>query len=300
MAKKDVYEVITEKILTDLESMDNPWVKPWVTQSIGNQRNGESKRPYTGINALVLATSGRESANWFTFNQINKRGLRLKKGSKSVPVIGWFKTNKKDYDSSNEEEQAYLCARFYKVFNAFDIEDCPEDLLNIQEIKTFDNPRFEDAEDVIFATSADIHYGHDSAFYRPMQDTVHMPNIESFLKSHEYYSTMFHELGHWTGNSKRLDRFKSNKVAAFRSTEYSREELVAELCSVFVCSALDITSDSTYRNSVAYLQGWGKFLRSDAKAFVVAAQQAQKAADYILNAQSAMSKLKSEVQNEQN
>jgi len=283
--KKNVYEIITSKILEDLESMNNPWVKPWVSRSIGCQKNGESKRAYTGINALILATSGRESDNWLTFNQINKLGLRLKKGSKSAPVIGWFKTRgKKDEETGEIDlDSSYLSARFFNVFNAFDIEDCPESLLGFKDTPTYENPRFDHADSLIQATQAKINHGYAAAFYRPSVDEVYMPDLNKFTYSHEYYSTLFHELGHWTGSQKRLARFKDNKVAAFRSLEYSREELVAELCSVFVCSTLDITSDNTYRNSVAYLKGWAKFLRDDAKAFVIAAQQAQKASDFILD-----------------
>jgi antirestriction protein ArdC len=93
---------------------------------------------------------------------------------------------------------------------------------------------------------------------------------------------MFHELGHWTGHSSRLNRSELQKANLFNSKNYSREELCAEMASVFVCSSLNISNESSLRNSAAYLQSWMKFLTDNPKAFVIACQQAQKAADFIL------------------
>lgn len=86
---------------------------------------------------------------------------------------------------------------------------------------------------------------------------------------------------HSTGHSNRLNRQGITEVAAFGSETYSKEELVAEIGAAMLCSIAGI-DNSTLENSVAYIGGWLRKLKSDNKIIVQAAGQAQKGADYIL------------------
>jgi antirestriction protein ArdC len=109
-----------------------------------------------------------------------------------------------------------------------------------------------------------------------------MPKPERFDSSEAYYSTLFHELTHSTGHSDRLGRKGIMDTVMFGSSDYSREELVAEMGSAFLCGETGILEPCIDRSS-AYIAGWLKALKNDRKLVVVAAAQAQKAADYILN-----------------
>ncbi len=80
----------------------------------------------------------------------------------------------------------------------------------------------------------------------------------------------------------RLDRNLDTELAAFGSPDYSREELVAEMGAAFLCGETGILEPCIDRSS-AYIAGWLKALRGDRKLVVIAAAQAQKAADFILN-----------------
>ena len=125
------------------------------------------------------------------------------------------------------------------------------------------------------------HDGGDSAFYRPSTDSIHLPFTWDFNSMGEYYSTLFHELGHSTGHTSRLNRHcMETGIAPFGSPTYSREELVAEFTSAFLCAESGI--ENTLENSTAYIQGWAKVIRKDKRLVVVAASQGQKAADYII------------------
>jgi antirestriction protein ArdC len=96
-----------------------------------------------------------------------------------------------------------------------------------------------------------------------------------------FYSVLFHELGHSTGHKSRLAR-KDFCEASFGSETYSKEELVAEMTAAFLCGVNQIEL-KTIDNSAAYIKSWLKKLKDDPKMVVLAAAQAQKAADYILN-----------------
>jgi len=130
----------------------------------------------------------------------------------------------------------------------------------------------------------EIRRGGGRAFYRPSEDLVNIPRPEAFESTEEHYCTLFHELVHSTGHGSRLDRKTIKDVAPFGSANYSREELIAEMGAAFLCGSAGI-ENATIDNSAAYIKGWLGVLGSDSKMVVIAASQAQKAAEYILHKQ---------------
>ena len=125
--------------------------------------------------------------------------------------------------------------------------------------------------------------GGDRAYYRPSADAVVCPKLEAYKDEGEYWSTVFHELGHSTGHRSRLNRpgVDGERVHAFGSENYSKEELIAELTACFLCA--DVGIDDTRENSAAYLHGWAKKLGDEPRLIVTAASAAKKAADFIQN-----------------
>ena len=124
------------------------------------------------------------------------------------------------------------------------------------------------------------HNGGQQAFYRPAADAVHMPDKTRFVSIEAYYSTLFHELSHSTGHSTRLDRKLDTDPKPFGSSDYGKEELVAEMSAAFLCSHAGI-QPVVIGNQAAYLAGWLKQLKSDKKLVISAAGQAQRSADWI-------------------
>jgi len=109
-----------------------------------------------------------------------------------------------------------------------------------------------------------------------------MPVGERFEKGEEYYSVLFHELGHSTGHQSRLARKEVMERNEFGSQDYSTEELCAEMSAAMLCAAAGI-SNETIEMSASYIESWLSAFRTNKKLLVVAAAKAQKAADYILN-----------------
>ena len=125
------------------------------------------------------------------------------------------------------------------------------------------------------------HDGGDRAYYRPSNDTVHLPAMATFHSAEEYYSTKFHELAHSTGHESRLNRHGlETGIAPFGNAVYSKEELVAEFGAAFLCAKAGI--DNTIDNSAAYIAGWCKAVRNDNRLVITAASQGQRASDYIV------------------
>ena len=122
----------------------------------------------------------------------------------------------------------------------------------------------------------------NEAYYSPSRDTVVVPMKEQYQHINEYYSTTFHELVHSTGHKNRLNRLETTAVASFGSETYSKEELVAEIGSATILSALEIETKRTFTNSIAYIQNWLNVLKNDNHFIISASSQAEKAVDYIL------------------
>ena len=275
--KKNIaYEIITERILSLLEQGTVPWHKPWTGGGLA--QNLVSKRPYRGINCFLLNISGYSSPFWATLNQINKKGGRVIKGQKSTPVVFWKWIEIEDEETGEKVEKPFL--RYYRVFNLEQTEgiEVPES----DKPKEIEFTPIERCERIIqeMPNKPLGQHKHQAAWYKPSLDLINMPRPETFESKEEYYSTFFHELAHATGHPSRLNRPTLTEMAPFGSTNYSKEELVAEMTSAMLCGVTGI-ENKTIDNSAAYVQGWLKKLRNDKRLVVLAAAQAQKAADYI-------------------
>ena len=85
-----------------------------------------------------------------------------------------------------------------------------------------------------------------------------------------------HEAGHWAGGPSRLNRDFSGRHG---SQAYAREELVAELCSAFLCAELGVAPTVRHAD---YLGAWLEILKGDNRAIFQAASMASKAADFVM------------------
>ena len=78
-----------------------------------------------------------------------------------------------------------------------------------------------------------------------------------------------------------MKKRKQVDAVRFGDTNYSKEELVAEMGAGFLCGGAGI-ENRTIADAASYLQGWLKKLSNAPRLLVQAASQAQRAADYIL------------------
>jgi antirestriction protein ArdC len=275
----NVYEIVTEQVIKQLESGVAPWRKPWRAEMPCNLISG---KPYRGINPFLLGTQGYGSRYWLTFNQAAKLGGHIRKGERSSLVTFWHIGQERIVRSADgkDRKQTPFLLRFYRVFNVEQTEGIAEKL-GLGKA----SPRIADLDQCEAIVSAmpnppQCAQSH-KAWYRPANDTVGMPAKSLFHSSEEFYSTLFHELTHSTGHPSRVGREGIENLQSFGSESYSREELVAEMGAAFLCGVTGI-APAVLENSAAYLQCWIDRLKGDSKLLVSAASAAQKASDYIL------------------
>lgn len=288
-SRASLYEEVTATIITQLEEGVFPWVRPWskAKASLGLPRNAVTKRAYSGINILVLwgavIEGGYPSQDWLTFRQAQAAGGCVRKGERGRTVFYADRFTPKDEREqveSGEEARSIPFLKRFTVFNAAQCDGLPEGLVT-EPAPLPERELHYAAEDLIAASGADFRIGGAQAFYSPSGDFVMVPPQPAFHHQIDYYRTALHELGHWTGHSSRLDR---DQIGRFGSAPYAREELVAELASAFLCSALGI--EPTVRHA-DYLGSWLEVLRADNRAIFRAASQASKAAEFLLQCQAA-------------
>ncbi|MBU2645536.1 DUF1738 domain-containing protein [bacterium] len=281
--KKNVYQIVTERVIEKMEAGVIPWRKPW--GGLGPAKNLVSKKPYRGINTFLLGSAGHISNYWLTFNQVKDKGGTIKKGAQSEMVVFWKKLDAKEDPDTAEEGNAgeslgsRAILRYYRVFNLDDVEG----IVAPEELKPLDFEPHEKAEAIVDGYRGKPVIKADSkAAYYPAPDVVGMPPEKFFHSVEEYYSTLFHELVHSTGHKRRLGRdgFNAGDSVMFGSSSYSKEELIAEMGNAFLCAESGI--EGTFDNSVAYIQSWVKKFKDHPKMVVQAAGAAQMAADHIL------------------
>lgn len=273
---------ITADIIRMVEEGTAPWQKPWrCGERAGRPHNAITGRFYTGGNRMVLSIAqdmiGSNDPRWATFKQAQAAGWQIKKGSKSRMIEFWqFHKEEKDEEGKKVWVDLPRPRVFFAfVFHASQIEGIPEFDSGSECVPAWDVEK--EAERIIAASGARIVFGGDRACYNPITDQIRMPDRRAFPNGPAFYATMMHELGHWTGHPSRLNRDLSG---GFGSEDYAREELRAEMASLFLSYEMGLPFDPAPHAS--YASSWLEVLRKDKDAFFQACRDAERIADYLL------------------
>lgn len=273
-----INEIITSKIIEELEKGLIPWSKPWSGQ--GQCVNYITRKPYSFLNEMLLGRTGE----YLTFNQVKQLKGSVKKGAKASMVTFYKMQIVEEENSKGEKVQKKIpLLRYYNVFHISDTDGIESKALPAKPFNTIEN-----AESTInnYFTKHNIKFENvagDKAYYSPSSDKVVLPLKKQFANEPKYYSVLFHESVHSTGHESRLNRL--TKIASFGNEEYSKEELTAEIGASIMMNNFSIDTEATFTNSCAYIQGWLKVLKNDNNMIVSASSKAQKAVELILDKQ---------------
>ena len=282
--RTDLYKAITEQIITAIEAgvEDGSYQLPWHRGgSLSMPVNAVSRQPYHGINTLLLWSSARQAGystgEWATYRQWAAAGAQVKKGERASVVLLWKTIGHPDNDADgahDDHRRQRTLARAFHLFNAAQVDGYTPARQALPLAA-----RIEGADAFFAAQPAEIWHGSDEAFFDPASDVVCLPAFGAFTSAEAYYSVYAHELTHWTGSAKRLERDLSGR---FGSAAYAMEELVAELGAAFTLGHLGLAARPRDDHAV-YLASWLKVLRDDPAAILTAASRAQLAADYLIS-----------------
>ena len=294
--KRNYYKEITDQVIDLMTKHKENWFKPFQVSTMNGHHNLKSKKCYQGLNCFQIGmsvyTNGFKSNEWATYKQWFELGGGVKEGKKIItpskyivkgkgtPIFYW---NFKEYEDKNNKDKTVKIPflKHYTIFNA--------DQVNGYETKELETKELDDwkahfkTDTFVENTGARIE-NNNKAFYSPGLDFIGMPNKEDFKPNKEdtkeqlYYSTLLHELTHWTGHKSRCNRDLQNR---FGSQAYAMEELIAETGSAFLCSHLGVTKAPT-PNHARYLNNWLEVLKKDDKAMIKAFTLSKASSEYLL------------------
>ena len=291
--KFDVYQAVTDKLADMLENTTDPWKRPWKTTGLYSSTpiNVVSRKPYRGINVVILMSAGYSSGEWATFDQWKKKGgeerdedgkivkegtMHVRKGEKGTTIVY---AKRFDKDQNDPESKGGFMMRAYTVFNAEQVEGYQSKLVE----------RSERVTEFLRHMLVNYQEGSDSAYYSPTYDHIRMPKPEQFIDTahgtaiEHFHSTQLHEYIRAMGHKDRLNR---DQTGRFGSEDYAYEELIAELGAAFLCSYLGVSA-TVREDHAIYLKNWLKAMKNDKKFFFKAASEAQKAVDFMIAKQPA-------------
>ena len=282
----DIHQHITNQIISCIEAGAGDFRLPWhAGGTITSPTNIESKKHYRGVNILALwaagAGNGYTSGQWGTYRQWANAGAQVRRDEKSTYIVFYKELHYASVDQTDPSEndaETRLFARATPVFFAEQVDGFE---MPVPGQTKFDP--IEAAEGLVSATQATIHHGGNRAYYRPKTDSIQLPFREAFIgrptstAQEAYYSTLLHELTHWTSPATRCDRQLGKR---FGDHAYAMEELVAELGAAFLCSELGVTNEPRVDHA-QYLASWLSVLKADRKAIFTAASAASKACAFL-------------------
>lgn len=278
----NVYDMVTSRIIEELEKGIIPWEKPWHGVQSGAY-NRISKKPYSLLNQMLLHKHGE----YASFKQWKDPGGHVRKGEKGEIIVFWKILPVEETDKEGNKIIKHI--PFLKYITVFHISQV-DGVEPLKQEALQDIEPIEEAEHILhdYINREGIHLeqkASNEAYYSPAADLIHLPLLEQFDKPEEFYSTAFHEATHSTMKESRCNRQeeRKGKLVAFGSEEYSKEELVAEIGAASILNSLGIETTHSFRNSAAYIQNWLQVLRNDNRFIVSASSKAEKAINYILN-----------------
>ena len=292
---RDFRQEVTDSIVQMLEKGVAPWQKPWDSSGLAMPFNPTSERAYRGGNAIHLMAaalrSGYEDPRWMTYKQAADQGWQVRRGEKGTQIEFWEVKGRDRGESgqgstvaddaeakgTGETQRPRYIHRVYTVFNAKQLDNIPPYALP----KRSEFEVVQAGESILWASGAKItHEQADRAYYNRALDSIHLPGKDAFKEASGYYGTALHELAHWTGHPSRLNRQTLNESYRFGDLNYAKEELRAELASVFLAAERGIPHDP--EQHAAYVSSWVKALRQDKNEIFRAAHDASAATDFLL------------------
>jgi len=295
---RDLRREVTDNIVEMLEKGVAPWQKPWErgAGSIGMPVNPTTERAYRGGNAIHLMATGLQKGyadpRWMTYQQAAGKGWHVRRGEKGTQIEFWdtrtgpedASASQADHDRRKTEQvrttadgERKLVHRVYTVFNAAQLDGIPD--YAPKRPTPFEVAQ--SGEEILRNSGAKIsHAQRDQAYYSRVEDAIHLPPRESFKDTPGYYGTALHELAHWSGHPSRLNRSTLNESYRFGDLNYAKEELRAELASVFLAAERGIPHDP--EQHAAYVGSWITALKHDKNEIFRAARDASAATDFLM------------------
>lgn len=288
---------IVEKLIAQMEKGYTSTRAAWNKAATGRSYNPVSNAVYRGGNRFRLMIAAEENGftdpRWMTFKQASENHYQIASGAKGVLLEKWI--FHKDVPRLDENNMPIIGAdgkpvtervkldkpivNYFRVFNGSQIIGLPA-----LEQKVLDEDYYSKTAEVFEKSSKCpiLYEQQDRAYYSSAEDKIHLPPKEAFKNNEARLSVLLHEMAHSTGHESRLNRPIRN---TFGSIEYAKEELNAELSSVFLENELGIQMDADsemLKDHSNYVKSWISVLKDNPNELFVACANAEEITNYLM------------------
>lgn len=173
MAKFDIYEAVTERIIQQLQQGVIPWQKPWTGTQHG-AISGTTGKPYSLLNQMLLGNPGE----YYTYSQVLSHGGAVRKGEKSQIVVFWKQVKVSDMQDDETQSPVDRLIPMLRYYNVFHIDQC--DGLTPRFNQPAEPTPIPAADEIIdhYSQREHIKIHHqlgDEAYYSPSRDCILLP-----------------------------------------------------------------------------------------------------------------------------
>lgn len=288
---------IVDKLIAQMEKGYAVTRATWNCNVTGRPYNPVSDAVYKGGNRLRLMIAAEENGftdpRWMTFKQASERNYRIAAGSKGILLEKWI--FHKEVPALDEAAQPVIGAdgkpvmerialdkpivNYFRVFNGSQVIGLPE--LEHREVT---EDTFSKMADTFEKSSlCPVSYEkQDRAYYSSVEDRIHLPPKESFKNNEARLSVLLHEMAHSTGHESRLNRSLGN---GFGTEAYAKEELNAELSSVFLESELGVVmqpDSEMLKDHANYVKSWISVLKNNSNELFIACANAEQITEFLM------------------
>lgn len=270
-AQKHVYAILTEKVIELLQNGTVPWRVSWAEAGI--PENVVSGHVYRGVNRMLLSSLGYKRNLFLTSKQLKELDGAILPEER--PHIVFYFSDRKKNERADEtateipDAKKPMQLKYYTVFN---IAQC-----RWADGRTFPDvePGLEPVQEIVSIKSKD----QKRSYYNPLEDFINMPAEKTYPNKAACCYAEFHALIHATGHHSRLNRKDLIQMSEFGYDAFSHEELVAEIGAAYLMFHHSLNPE--FVSEPEYIAGWIRKLEQDQYLLYSAAQQAEKAINFI-------------------
>lgn len=277
--KTDIYKEVTQRIVMELASGQIPWRKPWNAPFIEDIINYDSRKPYQGINRLLLGAPGE----YMTFNQCKKNKGTIKRGTKGHLIVkfGFFIPKERKEEAKRLEAEgkdtSQLEVPYLKKDYVFALDQIEgiESKIKKQECRRSETPT--DIAEIVmrkYCENCGIKLlDTDTNDCTVEGDTITLPRKKQFISEELWFSTVF---------SKLVEARISKSANSNDEKDEAKRSLVSEIASSMIINATGLRRSETDEDTKAKCQMWIKVLNKNYRLAVESAGAAEKIAREIL------------------
>lgn len=277
MSENKIYEIVRDNIIKQLNENGGRWCCPWNHNiKFAKPYYSEPDEYYKGVNILLNRPSEYVTMHMIKELQEQGQDISIRKGSHMNTIYYYNFVEQKDENGEPvvDEQGKTVKKPFFKFYKVFSIDDVIglESRVPFEEHEhTLDEKMkqarmYIDTYCKINGIDMQVKTGGTSAYYRPSENSITIPDISQYKNPYEYFSTVFHEVSHFIDHKLHLTSGINEKV---KIDNYSAGELLAEISAAMMCQQFGIDDLDTFANSVSYIDSWSKKIKEERASFIV-------------------------------